>query len=111
MSSSVTRTAGNEPVKPGDPAGAAPGAHGGILARMGPRTSLWLVRAPLAALAGVLLYLGFPPRPLWWLAPLALALLAGCLHGRRARAGFGLGFLTGLGFMLPLLVWTGSEVG
>ncbi|MFD8636408.1 apolipoprotein N-acyltransferase [Streptomyces sp. NPDC059533] len=111
MSSSVTRTAGNEPVKPADPAGAAPGAHGGILSRMGPRTSLWLVRAPLAALAGVLLYLSFPPRPLWWLAPLALALLAGCLHGRRARAGFGLGFLTGLGFMLPLLVWTGSEVG
>ncbi|MFE2324482.1 apolipoprotein N-acyltransferase [Streptomyces sp. NPDC059385] len=111
MSSSVTRTAGNEPVKPADPAGAASGAHGGILSRLGPRTSLWLVRAPLAALAGVLLYLSFPPRPLWWLAPLALALLAGCLHGRRARAGFGLGFLTGLGFMLPLLVWTGSEVG
>ncbi|MFB6618526.1 apolipoprotein N-acyltransferase [Streptomyces sp. NPDC056367] len=112
MSSSVTRTAGNEPVKPADPAGAAtPAVRGGVLSRMGPRTALWLVRAPLAALAGVLLYLSFPPRPLWWLAPLALALLAGCLHGRRARAGFGLGFLAGLGFMLPLLVWTGSEVG
>lgn len=43
--------------------------------------------------------------------PLALALLAGCLHGRRARAGFGLGLLAGLGFLLPLLVWTGEEVG
>lgn len=43
--------------------------------------------------------------------PLALALLVGCLHGRRARAGFGLGFLAGLGFLLPLLVWTGAEVG
>ncbi|RSS58089.1 apolipoprotein N-acyltransferase, partial [Streptomyces sp. WAC06614] len=50
-------------------------------------------------------------RPLWWLAPFALALLAGCLHGRRARAGFGLGLLAGLGFLLPLLVWTGEEVG
>ncbi|WP_329391205.1 apolipoprotein N-acyltransferase [Streptomyces sp. NBC_01351] len=78
---------------------------------MGPRTVLWLVRVPLAALAGVLLYLSFPPRPLWWLAPLALALLAGCLHGRRARAGFGLGLLAGLGFLLPLLIWTGEEVG
>ncbi|MEV7521146.1 apolipoprotein N-acyltransferase [Streptomyces sp. NPDC091371] len=78
---------------------------------MGPRTTLWLVRVPLALLAGVLLYLSFPPRPLWWLAPPALALLAGCLHGRRARAGFGLGLLTGLGFLLPLLIWTGEEVG
>lgn len=43
--------------------------------------------------------------------PLALALLAGCLHGRRARAGFGLGLLAGLGYLLPLLVWTGEEVG
>ncbi|MEU7601324.1 apolipoprotein N-acyltransferase [Streptomyces sp. NPDC041003] len=70
-----------------------------------------MVRAVLAVLSGVLLYLSFPPRPLWWLAPFGIALLAGCLHGRRARAGFGLGFLAGLGFLLPLLVWTGEEVG
>lgn len=64
-----------------------------------------------AALAGGLLYLSFPPRPLWWLAPVAFALLAASLHGRRIRAGFGYGYLTGLGFFLPLLVWTGVEVG
>lgn len=128
MSSSVTRGARNEPSKPAvgarteaaaptdgstGPAGSAdvaspgPVASRGRLGRKGARA----VRAALAALAGVLLYLSFPPRPLWWLAPLALALLAGCLYGRRARAGFGLGFLAGLGYLLPLLVWTGEEVG
>ena len=30
------------------------------------------------------------------------------LHGRGPRAGFGWGFVFGLGFLLPLLVWTGS---
>ncbi|MET9688277.1 apolipoprotein N-acyltransferase [Streptomyces sp. NPDC006514] len=111
MSSSVTRTTGNEPSQSADgpradaatpPATARSAAH---------RKGLWLLRALLAALSGVLLYLSFPPRPLWWLAPFALALLAGCLHGRRARAGFGLGLLAGLGYLLPLLVWTGEEVG
>ena len=34
------------------------------------------------------------------------------LHGRAGRGpGFGWGFLFGLGFLLPLLVWTGSFVG
>ncbi|MCC0099627.1 apolipoprotein N-acyltransferase [Streptomyces flavotricini] len=71
----------------------------------------WPLRAALATGSGVLLYLSFPPRPLWWLAPFALALLGACLRGRRARAGFGLGFLHGLGFLLPLLIWTGEGVG
>ncbi|MGW7333706.1 apolipoprotein N-acyltransferase, partial [Streptomyces sp. NPDC054840] len=111
MSSSVTRATGNEPSQSADgpPAeGAAPPAAARSAAN---RNGLWLLRAVLAVLSGVLLYLSFPPRPLWWLAPFALALLAGCLHGRRARAGFGLGLLAGLGFLLPLLVWTGEEVG
>ncbi|KJY23909.1 apolipoprotein N-acyltransferase, partial [Streptomyces katrae] len=77
----------------------------------GKRWAARLARPALAALAGALLYLSFPPRPLWWLAPFALALLAGCLRGRRARAGFGLGFLFGLGYLLPLLVWTSEGVG
>ncbi|MFJ4777753.1 apolipoprotein N-acyltransferase [Streptomyces sp. NPDC088762] len=108
MSSSVTSAARNEPSKPAD------GARSETLAppaALHERKGAGLVRALAAALAGVVLYLSFPPRPLWWLAPLALALLAGCLHGRRARAGFGLGFLAGLGFLVPLLVWTGEEVG
>lgn len=62
-------------------------------------------------MSGVLLYLSFPPRPLWWLALPAFALLGWTLRGRRPRAALGLGYLAGLGFLLPLLVWTGEEVG
>ncbi|WP_412080062.1 apolipoprotein N-acyltransferase [Streptomyces sp. SJL17-1] len=69
------------------------------------------VRPGAALLSGLLLYLSFPPRPLWWLALSAFALLGWSLRGRRLRAGFGLGYLAGLGFLLPLLVWTGEEVG
>ncbi|MFC9388648.1 apolipoprotein N-acyltransferase [Streptomyces venezuelae] len=69
------------------------------------------VRPGAALLSGFLLYLSFPPRPLWWLALPAFALLGWTLRGRRPRAGFGLGYLAGLGFLLPLLVWTGEEVG
>ncbi|WP_055700375.1 apolipoprotein N-acyltransferase [Streptomyces silaceus] len=70
-----------------------------------------LVPAAAAALFGVLLYVSFPPRTLWWLALPAFAGLAWCLHGRTWKAGLGLGYLFGLGFLLPLLVWTGVEVG
>ncbi|MDX2560688.1 apolipoprotein N-acyltransferase [Streptomyces sp. TX20-6-3] len=69
------------------------------------------VRSGAALLSGLLLYLSFPPRPLWWLALPAFALLGWSLRGRRLRAGFGLGYLAGLGFLLPLLIWTGEEVG
>nr|WP_262387147.1 apolipoprotein N-acyltransferase [Streptomyces sp. TRM49041] len=69
------------------------------------------IRPGAAVLSGALLFLSFPPRPLWWLALAAFALLGRTLRGRRLRAGFGLGFLAGLGFLLPLLVWTGEEVG
>ncbi|MGW2302983.1 apolipoprotein N-acyltransferase [Streptomyces sp. NPDC001809] len=68
-------------------------------------------RPGAALLSGLLLYLSFPPRPLWWLALPAFALLGWSLRGRRLRVGFGLGYLAGLGFLLPLLVWTGEEVG
>ncbi|MFI1393755.1 apolipoprotein N-acyltransferase [Streptomyces sp. NPDC020681] len=70
-----------------------------------------LVRPGAAALAGVMLYLSFPPRPLWWLALPAFGLLGWTLYGRRLRPALGLGYLTGVGFLLPLLVWTGEEVG
>ncbi len=62
-------------------------------------------------LSGVLLFASFPPRPLWWLALPAFALLGWTLYGRRLRPAFGLGYLAGLGFLLPLLMWTGEEVG
>lgn len=70
-----------------------------------------LVRPAAAVISGVLLYLSFPPRPLWWLVLPGFALLGWVLHERRLRAAFGLGLLAGLGFMLPLLHWTGEEVG
>ncbi|GAA1259521.1 apolipoprotein N-acyltransferase [Pseudonocardia aurantiaca] len=64
-----------------------------------------------AAGGGLLLYLSFPPRTLWWLALPAFALLWGVLQGRGVRAGFGWGFVFGLAFLLPLLVWVGELVG
>ncbi|MEU2320127.1 apolipoprotein N-acyltransferase [Streptomyces althioticus] len=86
---------------------------------MPPRTtpSAWqkwrarLLPAGAAALAGLLLYVSFPPRTLWWLALPAFAVLGRLLRGRGWKAGLGLGYLFGLGFLLPLLVWTGVEVG
>ncbi|MFI5757241.1 apolipoprotein N-acyltransferase [Streptomyces sp. NPDC051569] len=77
----------------------------------GPHPLRRLARPGAAALSGLLLYASFPPRTLWWLALPGFALLAWSLYGRRARAGLGLGYLAGLGFLLPLLVWTGAEVG
>ncbi|GAB3448337.1 apolipoprotein N-acyltransferase [Actinophytocola sediminis] len=79
-----------------------------------PRRSALLAvlgRSALAGSAGVLLYLSAPPRTLWWLAPLAFALLAAVVYGRRARAGFGYALCFGLGYMVPLLAWTGEFVG
>ncbi|MHC3388812.1 apolipoprotein N-acyltransferase [Streptomyces lavendulocolor] len=80
-------------------------------ARRRARLPGWVARPGAAVLSGALLFLSFPPRPLWWLAVPAFALLGRALRGRRLRAGFGLGYLAGLGFLLPLLVWTGEEVG
>ncbi len=70
-----------------------------------------VLRLAAAAGGGVLLYLSFPPLGLWWLAPVAFALLGLAVHDRRARAGFGYGVLFGLASLLPLLVWTGEFVG
>ncbi len=78
------------------------------------RASRWVGRllpAVAAALSGVLLYVSFPPRTLWWLALPAFAVFGWVLRGRGWKAGLGLGYLFGLGFLLPLLVWTGVEVG
>ncbi|MGW7421523.1 apolipoprotein N-acyltransferase [Streptomyces sp. NPDC054813] len=77
----------------------------------GLRLLLRLVPAATAALSGVLLYVSFPPRTLWWLALPAFAGFGWVLRGRTWKAALGLGYLFGLGFLLPLLVWTGVEVG
>ncbi|MGW6377129.1 apolipoprotein N-acyltransferase [Rhodococcus sp. NPDC055112] len=80
----------------------------------------------MAVGSGALLFASFPPRPLWFLAPFAVALLvlvltrfgagerAGTAQDRpplRLRGAFGYGFLAGLGFLLPLLPWVGEYVG
>ncbi|MEU4083347.1 apolipoprotein N-acyltransferase [Streptomyces aureus] len=83
---------------------AAPAPRGSALVRR-------LAPAAAAALSGVLLYVSFPPRTLWWLALPAFGIFAWTLRGRSWKAGLGLGYLFGLGFLLPLLVWTGVEVG
>ena len=75
------------------------------------RRAAVLARSAASACGGLLLYVSFPPRTVWWLALPGFALLGAALHGRGARAGFGYGYLFGLGFLLPLLVWTGSFVG
>lgn len=91
-------------VVPGQPGADTPSARrrlsGGALSRV-----------VLAAAGGGLVYLSFPPRTVWWLAPLGFAVLGVLLRGRRARAGFGLGVVWGLGFTAPLLRWTGEFVG
>ncbi|MFJ3670749.1 apolipoprotein N-acyltransferase [Streptomyces sp. NPDC090106] len=96
----VTATSVDEPDQAQEPASASRGAR-----------LLRLVPALAAALSGVLLYVSFPPRTLWWLALPAFAVLGWALRGRSWKAGLGLGYLFGLGFLLPLLVWTGVEVG
>lgn len=80
-----------------------PGTRAGRLRRLVPATA--------ATLDGLLLYASFPPRSLWWLALPAFAGFAWVLRGRGWKAALGLGYLFGLGFLLPLLVWTGVEVG
>ncbi|WP_213456823.1 apolipoprotein N-acyltransferase [Rhizomonospora bruguierae] len=64
-----------------------------------------------AVASGGALLLAFPPYNLWWLAPVGVALLALAVHGRRARVGFGLGFVAGLALFLPLLSWTNLHTG
>ncbi|MER5388509.1 apolipoprotein N-acyltransferase [Saccharopolyspora sp. NPDC002686] len=71
----------------------------------------WLLRVLATVAAGFALYAGAPPRELWWLAPLAFAVFAGVVRGRRARAGFGYGLLFGFAFLLPLLGWLQDFLG
>ncbi|MEU6388432.1 apolipoprotein N-acyltransferase [Streptomyces sp. NPDC046939] len=70
-----------------------------------------LVPVGLVVAAGLSLWASFPPRELPWLAPLSFALFGVAVHGRRMRAGFGLGLLFGLAYLVPLLSWTGVDVG
>ncbi|MDX6364368.1 MAG: apolipoprotein N-acyltransferase, partial [Streptomyces sp.] len=48
-----------------------------------------LVPAAVAALSGVLLYVSFPPRTLWWLALPAFAVFGWTLRGRTWKTALG----------------------
>lgn len=61
--------------------------------------------------AGALMFASFPPRSFWFLAPIGVALLVVVVRGLSARAAFGWGYLSGLGFFVPLLPWVGVYVG
>jgi apolipoprotein N-acyltransferase len=65
-----------------------------------------LVAVILAVASGGAMLLSFPVVNLWYLAPVAVALLALAVHRRRFWAGFRLGGLAGLVFFVPLLHWT-----
>ncbi|QHE74299.1 apolipoprotein N-acyltransferase [Rhodococcus sp. WAY2] len=68
-------------------------------------------RCVAALAAGALLFLSFPPRTSWFLAPVGIAVLTLVLRGRSVRAGFVYGYLAGLAFFVPLLPWVGVYVG
>ncbi|OLT46741.1 apolipoprotein N-acyltransferase [Saccharomonospora sp. CUA-673] len=64
-----------------------------------------------AAASGVLLFLAFAPRPLWWLAPVAFAGLGLVLWGRRTWGSAGYGLVFGLAFNLLHLLWIEDFLG
>jgi len=88
---------------------------------MGSMTAGSLLRGPVLpalarsvlvpALAGVLLHLAFPPRTVWWAAVLAFAVLGWALQGVRVRRAALAGFVFGLAFYLPHLVWIENFLG
>ncbi|PVZ03413.1 apolipoprotein N-acyltransferase [Actinomycetospora cinnamomea] len=78
--------------------------------RRRPSRATWL-RLAGAAVAGLALYVAFPPLGAWWGAPLGIALLVAVVDGRRARSAFALGLVAGVAYQWPLLHWTGEYVG
>ncbi|OZC42544.1 apolipoprotein N-acyltransferase [Rhodococcus sp. 15-725-2-2b] len=67
------------------------------------------IRLFAAAWSGLMLYATFPPIDLWFLAPVAIAMLLLAVRGRGTRAGAG--FVAGSAFFVPLLPWVGEYVG
>ncbi|MEV1293775.1 apolipoprotein N-acyltransferase [Pseudonocardia sp. NPDC049635] len=96
--------------------GVVTGRADGPGGRSTPRERLRALRSvPLrhaAALpAGVLLHLAFPPRLVWWTAPIAFALLWWALQRTTVRRAALIGFVFGLAFFLPHLVWIENFLG
>jgi len=82
-------------------------------ARRGRALLAWLPRPAGAVAAGALLCAAFPPLSWWYVAPVAVGLLAWVLtHPATTRAGgFGYGLLFGLACYVPLLPWISELVG
>lgn len=71
----------------------------------------YAVQLPAAILAGLALWLAFPDHDLWFLAPVAVALLAWATLRAGGRRGFVLGLVAGWAFFIPVLSWSGTYVG
>lgn len=65
----------------------------------------------LALASGLALWLAFPSRGWWPLAPLGVAGLALAVRGRSHRYAALLGLITGLASFVPLLSWAGAYLG
>lgn len=76
----------------------------------GPRLS-GPVALAAALVAGLTLWIAFPPYGHWWAAPLGVALLAVSVRQQRTAAAAGLGAATGMTFFVPLLSFTGLQIG
>lgn len=70
-----------------------------------------MYRYPVAVASGLALWLAFPSRDLWIMAPIGVALLALATRGAAARQGAVLGLISGLACFLPLISWSGVYVG
>ncbi|MGC5309838.1 apolipoprotein N-acyltransferase [Micromonospora zamorensis] len=64
-----------------------------------------------AVVAGLALWIAFPPYGRWWAAPLGVALLAVSVRQQRMAVAAGLGAATGMTFFVPLLSFTGLQIG
>ncbi|MGV0837910.1 apolipoprotein N-acyltransferase [Mycolicibacterium thermoresistibile] len=96
-----------------EPAAAAPGRLVRFGRAAGRGTVDRLPQLGITLLAGLLLCTSFPPVGWWYLAPVAVALLAWVLtrNSTTPAGGFGYGVLFGLAFYVPLLPWISGLVG
>ena len=107
------------PVPPGVPAGTVRRLRQEQSADRPGRVTRWRrtlvgsggLRILTAVGGGLALYAAFAPSTRWWLAIVGFALFGLAVDGRSWKAGFGLGFLFGLAFFLPLLSFTNIYVG
>ena len=70
-----------------------------------------LARTFVALVAGAALSLAFEPVAIAYLMPLSLAALALTTRDLRARSGFVVGLVFGIGFYFPHIYWMSSSIG